>query len=328
MGPVQCCKYPLIAREGLYRRIGDLGQIPLEEFLCFAGSIPAKPGVNDKGPAGFSHGQKMRRTAIGCDHAFLHQMLGSHFFIGLYAADLAFVIQNPAEFLAILHHQFVAFAVFPQGLVGLHQRLEGVGPGDQLVVVPGDITVHGGIAEFGFRLYDGAEEFIVPDLAFVADRDLAYQCGAQIPLGEGAEIPANRLRQHGDHVTVEIHRCAACHQRLIQPLQPVQKSSWIGDCHIKQPAVAGDLSVERVIDILGAGRVNGDKVQVGQVGTIFFQGLALLGESQPIGRVSVGPGRWQSGSRGTVVVLQPRCSRLANHRHDLGRGFAVLNRVP
>ena len=83
--------------------------------------------VRNERPVDLVGDKKTRRTAVGGYHAFFHQFLGKQFFRRLDTFNLLFFVQNPAEFLAILHHQIAALAPRAQRPVYLVQGFQRCG---------------------------------------------------------------------------------------------------------------------------------------------------------------------------------------------------------
>ena len=77
----------------------------------------------------------MRGAAIRGDHALFHQFLGQELLERLYGLYLLAIVEDPAEFPPVLHHQSVRFPVRAQGAKYLVQGLQRGGVTHQVIAL-------------------------------------------------------------------------------------------------------------------------------------------------------------------------------------------------
>ena len=255
-------------------------------------------------------------------------MLRRHLLGHFDVIDLFVVIEVPAVLPAIFHDEFMGFPATTECSIGLYQRFEGVRPGNQLVVVTSDIARNGRIGQLGAGANYGLNKVIVAHLTLIAHRDLAHEGRAGLLFRKGAEITPNRFREHGQHITVKIHRGSPFQQRIVDLSGIANISSGISYRYVKRPTVISDFRVEGVVDVLGACRVNRHEGQMREISPVgLFNGVVPLGVLDEGVGLLLGPFPLDPCPCSAIAVLNAGGRAVSETCEHLGGGFAIFDRM-
>ena len=128
---------------------------------------------------------------------------------------------------------------------------------------------------------------------------------------------------------MEVHRGATLCEEGRQALHVGEVGGRVCHRHRQLPAARRDFGMQGIVNIDGARGINRDKGQCGEIHTrCIFQRLTLgCGINERLGRL-LAPLLGQARTRGAVAVLDAGRGLVAEAFQDLGRGFAVFDRVP
>ena len=268
----------------------------------------------------------MRGAAIRGDHALFHQFLGQELLERLYGLYLLAIVEDPAEFPPVLHHQSVRLPVRAQGAKYLVQGLQRGGVAHQVIALAIQVALDPVVRQFAPRAHGGLDKLKIPDLAAIADSDLADQGGAIAALGQGAGVLRQLLRQHGQDVAVKIHGCAPGGDVAMQFAIGVDIRGRVRDRHKQGPAVAAYFGVQGIVDVLCFDGIDGDEFQVGEVPPFpGFQRPAIGHQALDFVFAGAAPLRSQPILGHAVEILDPGCIVIADDSQHLRLRLAVAN---
>ena len=146
------------------------------------------------------------------------------------------------------------------------------------------------VIEFRGRAHQDAVKAVRALAAVIADHHPHGQRAARLARHQRAQIVGDALGQHRHHAIREIHRVAARQRVAVERRTRPHIEGDVGDRDMDDVAalvvrIGIGLGMDRVVMVLGVGRIDGDERQVAPVlAALQRGGLCLLGLAQRGGR--------------------------------------------